>query len=259
MYARHQSTAALKGINVTMKLDWSGLINARDLGGIPLEGGGYTVAGAFARSDHPLMLTPTGWEQLASYGIRTIVSLETGGLEGEAALRANRPVEVPEGISAEMLRLPIEDGSDDDFMERWARTGLWATPLYFKDALERWPDLYGSALNAFADAERPVLLHCGRGHDRTGIMSLLLLTLAGATAEGIAEDYLLSARNLQAREPGAAEKLDTALQRADTTALESIQAAMAVVTDDWLGAAGVKEEVPAIIKSSLLGAETQSF
>ena len=34
---------------------------------------------------------------------------------------------------------------------------------------------------------------------------------------------------------------------------------MAVVTDDWLGAAGVKEEVPAIIKSSLLGVETQTF
>ncbi|WP_442864298.1 tyrosine-protein phosphatase [Arthrobacter sp. ATA002] len=124
--------------------------------------------------------------------------------------------------------------------------------------MERWPDLYGSALNAFADVERPVLLHCGRGHDRTGIMSLLLLTLAGATAEGIAEDYLLSARNLQAREPGAVEKLDTALQRADTTALESIQAAMAVVTDDWLGAACVKDEVPAFLKSSLLGVETQA-
>ncbi|WP_354183226.1 tyrosine-protein phosphatase [Arthrobacter sp. UYP6] len=243
---------------MTIRLDWPGLANARDLGGIPLEGGGHTAAGAFARSDHPMMLTLTGWEQLASYGIRTIVSLETGGLDEEAALRANRPVEVPEGISAELLRLPVENASDDDFMQRWARTGLWATPLYFKDALERWPDLHGSALNALADADRPVLLHCARGHDRTGIMSLLLLTLAGATAEGITDDYLLSARNLQAREPGAADKLDAALQGAGTTAFESIQAAMAVVTDDWLRAAGVKEDVPAILKSSLLGVETQA-
>ncbi|MCC3265233.1 tyrosine-protein phosphatase [Arthrobacter gengyunqii] len=244
---------------MTMKLEWAGLANARDLGGIPLGNGGYTVAGAFARSDHPQMLTPAGWDQLASYGIRTVVSLETGGLEGEAAFRANRPVEAPEHISAELLRVPIEDGSDDDFMERWARTGLWGTPLYFKDALERWPELHGTALNVLGTAERPVLVHCGRGHDRTGIMSLLLLTVAGATGEGITEDYLQSARNLQAREPSAVEKGEAALQRAGTTALECIQGAMAAVTDDWLRGAGVETEALANIRSSLPGDDTTVF
>ncbi|GAB3566864.1 hypothetical protein GCM10027405_26480 [Arthrobacter alkaliphilus] len=49
------------------------------------------------------------------------------------------PDELP-GITT--LRAPIEDGSDVEFMERWAQTGLWGTPLYFTDSLRRWPHLY---------------------------------------------------------------------------------------------------------------------
>ncbi len=75
-----------------MRLEWQGLVNARDLGGIALRGGGRTRSGAYARSEHPLYLTPTGWGQLRSYGVRTITSLETAGLEGEEAVRSNRPV-----------------------------------------------------------------------------------------------------------------------------------------------------------------------
>ena len=74
-------------------------------------------------------------------------------------------------------------------------------------------------------------MHCGRGHDRTGIMALLLLTLAGATTEGITEDYLLSARHLQSREPRSVELLEGALQQAGVTAYDAIGAATDVVDD----------------------------
>jgi len=37
-----------------------------------------------------------------------------------------------------------------------------------------------------------VLFHCVRGHDRTGIIALLLLTLAGVTLDDVIADYKLS-------------------------------------------------------------------
>jgi hypothetical protein len=170
-----------------MHLNWDGLVNARDLGGIRTRDGRVTRSGVVVRSEHPSSLTPKGWTQLVGYRVRTIISLETGGLKGEVALRSNRPVEIPVGVKMTSRRVPVEDGRDQEFMNIWARTGLWGTPLYFADALRRWPNLYGAALTAVAESEGTVLIHCGRGQDRTGILSMLLLALAGVDTDMITE------------------------------------------------------------------------
>lgn len=44
-----------------MRQERKGLVNARDLGGIALRGGGRTRSGAYARSNHPFYFTPSGW------------------------------------------------------------------------------------------------------------------------------------------------------------------------------------------------------
>jgi len=234
-----------------VRLEWEGMLNVRDLGGIALRDGGFTCSGAVVRSDHPLRLTPRGWEQVAQYGIRTILSLETGGLEGEAAIRANRPVDCPSGAKLTVIRQAIENGMDEEFIQEWAANGLWGTPLYFVDALNRWPRLHGDALEKIARADGPVLMHCGRGHDRTGIMALIVLALADATVEGITEDYLLSAVNLQAVEPDAAAALDAALRRSGTTAYDAIAAAVDVINDDWLDKAKVDLETRGTLREML--------
>jgi len=46
-----------------MQRDWEGLSTACHLSGIALKNGGRSRTGAYARSDHPLMLSPCGWEQ----------------------------------------------------------------------------------------------------------------------------------------------------------------------------------------------------
>ncbi|GIS64794.1 MAG: hypothetical protein CM1200mP3_10420 [Chloroflexota bacterium] len=43
---------------------------------------------------------------------------------------------------------------------------------------------------------RPVIYHCAGGKDRTGVISALLLDIAGVDRETIAEDYSLTARYL---------------------------------------------------------------
>lgn len=182
---------------------WPGLVNARDLGGL-VTGQGVTRFGRVVRAEHPGWLTAEGWSQLVAYGIRTIVSLTTAGLSGVEDLRANRPVVVPghvEGVR--VVSVPIEDAADADFMDRWARTGLWGTPLYFRDALLRWPERHAAALREVAAADGGTLIHCGRGHDRTGILTFLILALAGVSAADIADDYAASADRLRSREPDA--------------------------------------------------------
>ena len=60
---------------------------------------------------------------------------------------------------------------------------LWCTPLYYRDALKRWPERHAAAISAIARAQPGgVLIHCKRGVDRTGIMTLLLLAAVGVDA-----------------------------------------------------------------------------
>jgi len=87
----------------------------------------------------------------------------------------------------------IEDLGDPEFLQQWAATDLWCTPLYYQDALLRWPQRHADVVAAFAQAQAGgVLIHCSRGHDRTGIISMLMLALAGVSTEDIVADYEMS-------------------------------------------------------------------
>ncbi|MBQ6381182.1 MAG: tyrosine-protein phosphatase [Clostridia bacterium] len=48
---------------------------------------------------------------------------------------------------------------------------------------------------AMTEREKPVLIHCVEGKDRTGFACALLLALAGASAQEIADDYMLTFKN----------------------------------------------------------------
>jgi protein-tyrosine phosphatase len=168
-------------------LQWDGCINVRDLGGLPTRAGRLTRFGAIVRGDTPARLTATGWETLYAYGIRTIITLRTVGMT-ETKLDFVSPYADIVNVQA-----PIEDVTDLEFREKWASSDLWSTPLYYPDALQSWPERHAAVIQAIARA-RPggVLFHCIRGHDRTGIITLLLLALAGVEPEAILADYELS-------------------------------------------------------------------
>ncbi len=123
-------------------LDWDGCINVRDLGGIPTRSGTLTRRGSVVRSDTPARLTPAGWTSLYDYGIRTIITLSTLGHE-EKELYFTSPFS-----DIEVLMVAIEDLSDKDFLYKWAASDLWCTPLYYKDALSRWPKRHAAVISA---------------------------------------------------------------------------------------------------------------
>jgi protein-tyrosine phosphatase len=72
------------------------------------------------------------------------------------------------------------------------------TPLYYRPFLEQKVDRCVAAVRAVAQASPGgVVIHCGIGRDRTGLVALLLLALAGVTSAAIADDYALSGERLR--------------------------------------------------------------
>lgn len=235
-----------------MDVSWSGFVNARDLGGIAIGRSGLTMPSAFVRSENPGKLTVEGWRELYDYGVRTIVSLETGGLSAADHAQANLRFTVPAELDdVRVARATIEDASDDVFMNTWASTGLWGTPLYYRDALRRWPHLYAGVLDSLAGAEGPMLFHCARGHDRTGLVALLLLANAGVEAHEIAADYLLSCENLERVRPGSRSELFDLMADAGTTVEESIHDTVTHLNDDFWSSGTVSASVRGRLREKL--------
>jgi protein-tyrosine phosphatase len=220
-------------------LSWEGCNNVRDLGGLKTMDGKATRLGAIIRGDSPSRLTPAGWEALYEYGVRTIITLRTHGME-EPELDFESPYR-----DIQVIQAPIEDITDEEFLERYALTDLWGTPMYFEDAYNRWPGRHAAVITTIARAHPGgVLFHCIRGHDRTGIITLLLLSLAGVTREEILTDYELS---VDPERDELLTKFDTSVREVIFDTLESLDA------ENYLLHAGVTPEDIAIVRSKLLG------
>jgi len=172
-------------------LDWSGCFNVRDLGGLS-AGTRRTRRGAVIRADDVSLLTSAGWQALRAHGIRTVIDLRNP--DEITADRSPRPDELT------TVNVPIDDVHDTELWSYIQDHELDGTPLYYQPFLDRKPGCCAAAIAAVADA-RPggVVIHCSMGRDRTGLVSLLLLALAGVDPEHIIADYAASAERLPAR------------------------------------------------------------
>jgi protein-tyrosine phosphatase len=219
-------------------LVWEGCNNVRDLGGLHTSDGRTTRWGAIVRSDTPARLTAEGWSVLYEYGIRTIITLRTHGMQ-ENELDFTLPYP-----DLAVVQTPIEDITDKEFLNKWAATELWSTPLYYKDALQRWPEQHAAVVSAVAQAQPGgVLFHCIRGHDRTGIIALLLLSLAGVTPDEIVADYELSI------DP----ERDELLAREHTSVREVLLGTLAGLDiESYLGMGGVSQNDLAAVRNKVL-------
>jgi protein-tyrosine phosphatase len=170
-------------------VDWDGCFNSRDLGGLPTTEGRVTAWGAVVRSDHLDRLTTDGWQAVEAYGVRTIVDLRN-----DDERTAWRPPPV-EGV--ESVHVPLDDIDDEEFWAAWRSGWQFGTPLYYRAFLERKPERCARAVRAVAGA-RPggVVVHCGGGRDRTGLVAMLLLTLVGVAPADVSADYELSAERM---------------------------------------------------------------
>jgi protein-tyrosine phosphatase len=177
-------------MTVDRHLPWDNCYNIRDLGGVRRVAGGETRWGAMVRADSPERLTPAGWAAAWDYGIRTVIDLRN---EGEI-----QPDSRPSEFTT--VSVPLDGEQDKEFWDIWGVTGnlLTCTPLYYTPFLDRKPERVAAAVTAIARAQPGgVMFHCAAGRDRTGLISLVLLALAGAEPEEIAADYMMSTQRLE--------------------------------------------------------------
>lgn len=169
---------------------WEGFYNARDLGGLPLRDGRSTRSGAFYRSATVDFVTESGWREAYEAGVRTVIDLRN---DDEVDAKA----EAPNGMVHR--RVPLDGIEDTAFWEPFLDNGLHGTPLYYEEFLKRKSDRVAAAVIALAESDGGVVFHCGGGRDRTGLISLLLLGLAGVAPEAIVDDYAMDDDALYAR------------------------------------------------------------
>jgi protein tyrosine/serine phosphatase len=185
-------------------------VNVRDLGGLPRAGGGTTAFGSVVRSDNIRHLTARGWSSLCAYGVQRIVDLRF------VRERSGEP-SVPDGVEVVAVSLfGDHDPSDEarvDAAIAAAEDEPSAIAAFYLDTLETRSGQVAAAVEAIAAApDGAVVVHCFVGKDRTGIVSALLLQLAGVDDEVITADYAMSAP------------------------------AVGPLVDDWIAAAGSEHE-----------------
>jgi protein-tyrosine phosphatase len=178
------------------ELVWEGCLNVRDLGGHRTQDGAETRYGAIVRADSVRELTDAGWAAAVDYGVRTVVDLRM-----DRELEADPPAEVP----VEVVHVPFLDDDEAAFAEVEAVATAApdieaATREVYLVFLERFRKNVGAAIAAVARApEGIVVVHCMGGKDRTGLVTALLLHLAGVDHEQIAADYATSEERLRPR------------------------------------------------------------
>ncbi len=93
--------------------------------------------------------------------------------------------------------------------------------------LEHWPRRCAQAVISVAEAPPGgVLICCGRGCDRTGLLAFLLLGLVGAEPQEIAADWDRSVEPLRPRDPDYEKRVKELLRREQTTVGEAIDPAL---------------------------------
>jgi protein tyrosine/serine phosphatase len=188
-------------------LDWEGCFNVRDLGGLSAEGERVRW-GALVRSDLPVRLTERGRQSLIDHGVGLIVDLRFAD-EIVVDWHLYPFKGAPDSTGPGYVNVPFhswgEEGPDEERVARYRAAETRAELICLDLDLNR--DGIAAAVAAIADAPPgAVLVHCHAGKDRTGIVVALILSLLGVSDADIADDYALTAQNI---EPLIVEWLDS--------------------------------------------------
>jgi protein-tyrosine phosphatase len=160
-----------------------GTYNVRDLGGYAAQNG-ETRWRRMLRADGLHRLDATGMDTLVAEGVTTVIDLRHAD---ELAAQPNpfggNPAVRYHNVSLFDQLAPTTHEGGDLLLE------------LYKLALDSRQPAIAEVLGIIADApEGAVLFHCTAGKDRTGIVSALLLAVAGVEAALIVEDYALTGR-----------------------------------------------------------------
>ncbi len=180
-------------------LNFDGMLNVRDLGGLPLaDGSGVVDCGRLIRSASPQLLSEQGADQLYRYGVRTVVDLRTAG---EQRNEGYGPLEeyYRDGRITHLDAPLLSDA-------HWA-TDPVGTSAGLDDPARHYISYLGdgqtitriaSAVAETAGNRSATMIHCAFGKDRTGVAIAVLLDAIGVEHSSIVTDYHATINHLPA-------------------------------------------------------------
>jgi Tyrosine phosphatase family len=158
-----------------VKID--GASNTRDIGGYRTTDGHTVRWGILYRSGQLSELTAAGCQQFQALGIQRVVDFRNRLLPSPLF---GGDVQCVFDLSA-MSLLPVGGKEAPEKSVAYIQS--------VRDSAES----YRKAFELIYDRRNlPLMYHCAGGKDRSGIMTALLLTLAGVDRQTIVDDYLLS-------------------------------------------------------------------
>ena len=173
------------------RLQLSGAVNFRDLGGYLTADGRQVKKGLVFRSDHLSRLTLEDQATLKRLRFKVVCDFRTAREQQLA------PDLLPRDGSIRLLPLPVQaDGFDPAtaFDRLLANDSAWLSMDFFVELYRRYLDdfgpVWGKVLRLVASSDnQPLVFHCTGGKDRTGICAALLLLALGMPDETIYEDH----------------------------------------------------------------------
>lgn len=165
-------------MNIQRRYNFENILNCRDIGGYPTPDG-VTKFGRFLRCG--IVQRPQDWEidKLNELGIGTSIDLR-GTYEAEET-----PLNLERLNGADIYNLPLFEFN----VATKEGMNLPLAQIYAEIADNQMYNI-ARVLNTVADAKDGIIMYnCFFGKDRTGILTMLLLSIAGVSKEDIIADY----------------------------------------------------------------------
>lgn len=164
-------------------IDFEGIVNCRDLGGIPLPHGQSVRPGVFFRSETPQAMTEGDVSRaLTELSITRVLDIRGHKMRGH-----DNGGSGPIGEDNRWVLI-------DFFAEAGGIDNIDESPDGFLSSLfDVGGPALGTCIEQIVDADGAVLLHCHTGKDRTGFVAAMILALLGAEDDDIRADYLMTA------------------------------------------------------------------
>lgn len=162
-------------------LQLEGVVNFRDLGGLPTSDGRTVRSCRIFRSDVLYRLTSGDTIALRPLGIRTVIDLRSSD-----EVR-NYPESPLKTAGLQHYNVPLVAGTPlaaDTMLEEYL--------LLLRNVREGFRAIFGH----LARDVYPLVINCFDGKDRTGLASALILGALGTPADAIVADYALSEQHM---------------------------------------------------------------
>ena len=194
------------------------LDNLRDFGGYATTAGGRVRSGHLFRSAHQSKMDDADLRALGALGIGTVVDLRRN-IE-----RAKQPSRRPAGWDGLVIESDLDGRGEAPHITFLKNADLTeeSGPAFMTALYADMPfspahiETFGGYFRALAESDRPILIHCAAGKDRTGLLAALTHHLLGVGRDDMIEDYLLTnvAIDLVGRAPSMAKSLEKSTGRA---------------------------------------------